>query len=375
MVTIQVERELLPMSVEAGPGVGAAGPSFEATPTFGGIKSFGHVFESVAYSPIDRIVAKGDLENMTIIRFDQLQLKSGGPLKEDVAEVSIVEPKVAVTDGETVAKEIWSELTSPNNLQSLTADVLERALKAKAAVQPKTEVVKFQQTNTAPQEDGSNQLSISQGRVTTQKLEQKQEDINKKIEVFGIFPNAETTGLSPQEKDEVDIERRRIVRDGKALIQRITDGIKAVKRVFTDPKKEVTGRDVQIPYEYDEVRSTALKQEKAEDIPDGSYEQYKAKAEVRIADLTSPAEIARVLEEEAYENEPVKRDEGEREKRVGQTAVFKVFKYSSRKPPVEEFRIRVSKKTVGVVETEAKSGSTEKTIHEYPDLAEALQVA
>ncbi|MEK7617472.1 MAG: hypothetical protein AAB414_05495 [Patescibacteria group bacterium] len=359
------------MSVEASVGV----ESGTSPVSGGGIKSFGYVYESVAYSPIDGFIGKGEIENTAILRFDQPgQIRTIPSVEEETSSVALDETSV-VHEGEVKAKVIWAELT--NQKEGLTADVLDRALKARAAVQPMPEVVPYEPANLGSPK--AQEVTYQDPQVQLQ-FHPKGANLNlqgepvKKFIAFGLFLEEKTSSI-PKQKDEVAVEKRRIVRDGKALLRRIFDGLDAIKRAFTNPdKEEVTGKDVQIPLEYDEVRSTGLKQE-GENVPDGGYEKYKNKAEVRIAGLTSPIEIAHILEEEAYDNEPVKRDEGEGGKRVGQEAVFNAFKYASKIPPVEEFRVRLSKKEAGIIQAESRSVPSEQTIHEYPDLAEALQAA
>ena len=363
------------MSVEGGGGIGA------------GLKSFGPKFESVAYSPIDRVVGKGEFKNMNDFKI----LRFAPSVKEDTSVVS-EEVTATVDPGESIAKEIWTDLTEQ---KELTADVLERAIRARAAVQQKTEIVPgivvepqpqivpnivdFQQINVAPQQAEYTHLSTPRMQSTASRLkvEEQQVETPKAAETFSPIPAEEQ--VRPKIGQDIALEKRRIVRDGKALFQRISDGLAAIKIAFGGvDKKEKTGKDVKIPEEYDGVRSTALRQEKVEDIPDGGYELYKQGVEARIVDLTSPMEIARVIEEEAYKNEPVKRDDGGGEKRVGQDAVHKVFMHASQKPPVEEVNIRISKKEVVISEAqlfEVPGTSGERRIQDDPDLAELFKLA
>lgn len=308
------------MSVEAGVGIGAGVGAGSSAPT---LNSFGPKFESLAYSPIDRVVRIGEFENMNDFKI----LRFVPSIKEDTSI------------GESIAKEIWTELTKQ---EDLTTDVLERALKARAAVQPKEKVVPGILIELQPQPEpgvaaprqAEAVYPVTSSRVHSRVSNEAQTENPLKTYGIEIVPGEEATAQRVRVAEDMAIERTRIVRDSKALSRRIADGLEAVKKAF------IRGEDVQIPNEYDEVKSGALKESRNEEVPDGSYEVYKEKAEKRLKAAKSSDEMAKIIEEEAYNNEPVTREGSLSGKRVTQEAVYR-----------------------------------EKTIHEYPDLAEALQAA
>ena len=336
-------------------------------PSFGGISSF--VNEGPA--------TLGSLENFTPLVPSTPDLGGTlGPMNSDLTAVEalnltfpIAESRNLENTGFLISEDFsyhpWKMDMVENYPQKGTpfeVDLLEHVMPAIINIPVPEIKIGVAEPLIKPREDEEAEVELIRVRQTIHSLENELKRATQNLEKATVVPQPqiktetaqpileitkkreEQKSTAGKDKPSAEISKNRLVKDEKALAQRLQDALIAIKVAFdwvkTKGKGSVSGAEVeaQIPDEYGQVRSEVLKQDEVGDLPDGSYLfegiDIKQIGSVSSQDQMQPKVVAAV-----HKNVPVRRAQENGGEPVTEEDVSKVYLFR-KNPPIEQVSVK-----------------------------------